>query len=142
MTVAFLGGCVALFGERSTNFQQIASAQGSVSEMTITGAAASGLDPGGFTVFKNQVLFTGTDAAGVRGLWVTNGTAAGTHELTGIKGAYSGGLEPSTSFTVIGNEVLFGGIDASGQPGLWVTNGTSKGTHELTGISGAGVAWA
>jgi ELWxxDGT repeat protein len=75
----------------------------------ITGAAASGFDPGGFTVFKNQVLFTATDVAGVRGLWVTNGTVAGTHELTGIKGAYSGGLEPSTSFTIFGNEVLFGG---------------------------------
>ena len=45
-----------------------------------------------FTAFNGEVLFDGTDAAGDLGLWVTNGTAAGTHELTGISGAYTGGL--------------------------------------------------
>jgi ELWxxDGT repeat protein len=108
----------------------------------------SGADPAGlfhgyppdFTVYKNEVLFEGTDAndpAGA-GLWVTNGTAAGTHEITGIKGANTGplGLNPE-GLTLFKNEVLFRGVDASGQIGLWVTNGTAASTHELTGISGA-----
>jgi hypothetical protein len=69
---------------------------------------------------------------------VTNGTAAGTHELIGIKGASSGpnGLQPE-ELTVFNNEVFFRGVDANGQITLWETNGTVVGTHELTGINGA-----
>jgi ELWxxDGT repeat protein len=63
-------------------------------------------------------------------LWVTNGTAAGTYELTNISGANSGGLYPFY-FTVFNNEVLFRGADAAGNYGLWVTDGTAAGTYEL-----------
>src|SRR5712672_2090063 len=38
------------------------------------------------------VVFNGMNSANQHGLWVTDGTAAGTHELTGISGASSGGL--------------------------------------------------
>ena len=71
------------------------------------------------------------------GLWLTDGTAAGTQELTGIAGTDSSGLAPS-DLTVYNGEVLFRGLDQSGRPQLWVTNGTVAGTHELTGIVGAG----
>src|SRR6266567_474734 len=87
-------------------------------------------------MFRPTVLFNGLDASGHAGLWVTNGTAAGTFELTGISGAASFGTNP-LDLTAFGGEVLFNGTDASGQFGLWVTNGTAAGTHELTGISGA-----
>ncbi len=40
---------------------------------------------------KNVVIFNGTNASGRDGIWITDGTAAGTQELTGITGAYSGG---------------------------------------------------
>jgi ELWxxDGT repeat protein len=109
----------------------------------IAGASTSGagFSPQDLTVFKGKVFFEGVDTAGQQGLWVTDGTAAGTHELTGIKGASSGGLAPS-DFTVINkNEMLFEGFDStagvSGVSGLWLTNGTVAGTHEITGISGA-----
>src|ERR1700722_15623662 len=110
------------------------------SELTgITGADPGYLYPYDLTVFKGEVLFQGRDngSDGIQGLWVTNGTAAGTHELTGITGADPGseGLIP-LDLTVFGNEVLFNGTDASDSPGLWVTNGTAAGTSEL-GISGA-----
>src|SRR5262249_34977854 len=76
-------------------------------------------------------------AGGKLGLWVTDGTAAGTHELTGIAGADPFfGLSPS-GFTVFTSEVLFSGSDTTNQFGLWVTDGTAAGTHELTGIVGA-----
>jgi ELWxxDGT repeat protein len=75
------------------------------------------------------------DAAGKYGLWVTDGTAAGTHELTDIKGAHSGGLAPSDFTVISNNEVLFNGVDASGNHTLWVTNGTVAGTHEVS-VSG------
>ena len=52
------------------------------SELTgITAAATTGLDPTDMTVFNNEVLFNGVDAASLSGLWVTNGTVAGTQEL-------------------------------------------------------------
>ena len=43
--------------------------------------ASSGLDPTDMTVIGNEVLFSGVDANGLSGLWVTNGTASGTREL-------------------------------------------------------------
>lgn len=88
-----------------------------------------------------KAVFRGTDASGHLNLWVTDGTAAGTSELT-VAGAYSGGLLYTTSafinpdFTVLGAEVLFDGYDASGHYNLWITDGTSPGTKELP-IAGA-----
>jgi ELWxxDGT repeat protein len=108
----------------------------------ISGAYAGGIFathfPPSFTIFNGEVLFEGTDANGQVGLWVTNGTVAGTHELTDIKGANTSGagLNPE-SLTTLKGEVLFRGVDANGEVGLWVTNGTSAGTHEITNISGA-----
>ena len=66
----------------------------------------------------------------------TNGTAAGTQELTGIVGAASTGATP-TDFTVFNGKALFNGANAAGHLGLWVTNGTAAGTQELTSIAGA-----
>jgi hypothetical protein len=79
------------------------------------------------TVFKGKALFAGRDSAGIDGLWVTDGTAAGMHELAGIKGASTNGLQPS-DLRVFGKEVLFAGVDAAGNIGLWVTNGTLPGS--------------
>jgi ELWxxDGT repeat protein len=59
-------------------------------EIAVNGAAPGGLNPSGLTVFNHhEVLFNGFDAAGKQGLWVTDGTTAGTHEITGITGANS-----------------------------------------------------
>jgi ELWxxDGT repeat protein len=106
----------------------------------IGGAYSYGLFGGGnppdITVLDGNALFNGFNASGYDGLWVTDGTAAGTHELTGISGAYSGGLDPS-NMTVFNGQAFFGGFDATRGNGLWVTDGTAAGTHELTGISGA-----
>ena len=96
----------------------------------------AGLNPTNITVYNGEVLFSGLDASGDMGLWVSNGTAAGTHELTGITGADPSGLAPS-DLTVYNGEVLFRGLDQSGQAALWITDGTVAGTHELTGIAGA-----
>ncbi|MEY9748875.1 ELWxxDGT repeat protein/VCBS repeat-containing protein [Bradyrhizobium japonicum] len=101
-----------------------------------------GLLPIDLVAFKDLVLFEGKDANGNLNLWVTDGTAAGTHELTGISGANPGGLfsnfgNPNPDFTVFNGRVLFNGLNGDGTFGLWVTDGTAAGTHELTGISGA-----
>jgi ELWxxDGT repeat protein len=112
----------------------------------ISGANPAGLDPRYMAVFGNDVLFRG--AAGVAGdyvpgLWITNGTAAGTFEIggvanIGINDVSPGGLLPSDpDFTVLNGVALFSGRDAANNQGLWVTNGTAAGTFELAPIPGA-----
>ena len=117
-------------------------------ELVVAGAYSSGLlyynnalfslqpqNPD-FTVFGNRVLFFGENASGNFNIWSTDGTSAGTSELT-APGANSHGLLSTGSFwispdlTVLGGEVLFAGVDANGHINPWVTDGTPAGTHEL-----------
>ena len=88
------------------------------------------------TVFGNEVLFSGVDASGLSGLWMTNGTAAGTREiLAQAPGATAMhdplGLDP-TSLTVFNGNVFFNGFDQSGRLQLWELNGTTPATQMLT----------
>ena len=99
----------------------------------VSGASSTGLTPTDMIVYNGEVLFNGLDADDAAGLWVTDGTGAGTHEIA-VAGADASGLNP-TDMTVYNGEVLFAGKDASGHIGLWVTDGTTSGTHELTGIT-------
>src|SRR5262249_16867108 len=100
-----------------------------------------GFDPGDITANVVQppptshALFDGFDTAGHYDLWVTDGTAAGTSQLTGISGAAPGRLF-ARSPTALNGKVLFAAEDTAQNDGLWVTDGTSAGTSELTGISG------
>ena len=41
---------------------------------------AAGLNPTNITVYNGKLLFSGLDASGNMGLWVSDGTAAGSHE--------------------------------------------------------------
>ena len=81
-----------------------------------------------FTVYNGEVLFNGRDNAAtpLQSLWTTNGTAAGTQEVTGINGAASTGVNP-IDMTVFNGSVLFNGVDTAGHLGLWITNGTGAG---------------
>jgi ELWxxDGT repeat protein len=108
----------------------------------ISGVNANGIFNGiinpGFTLYNNEILFEGDDTAGRIGLWMTNGTAAGTTELTSISGANASGVQP-TDLTVLTSDgvLLFSGVDAAGNTGLWASNGTASGTFELTPITHA-----
>ncbi len=90
-----------------------------------------------FVVFKREALFTGTDAAFHRSLWVTDGTSTGTSRLrvarsnsSGLFGEGNSNFDPE--FTALGGKVLFSGFDAQFRLNLWATDGTSEGTKELT----------
>jgi ELWxxDGT repeat protein len=83
------------------------------------------------TVFNNEVLFSAGDTLGFQGLWVTNGTAAGTSELTNA-------VTSPSDFTLVDGELLFSGTNAVGQENLWETDGTAAGTHQLN-VSGASI---
>src|SRR5262249_39291183 len=97
------------------------------SELNVAGVGTNGLfgnfSGAGFVVFGSEVLFGGIDTANKAGLWVTDGTAAGTSEIS-VAGAAASGLHPENLF-VYGSEVLFNGFDASNRNELWATDGTS-----------------
>ena len=103
------------------------------SELSPAGVSTFGLFAGGqepeFTVLGNKVLFEGADTSNHLGLWVTDGTSAGTSEIT-VPNSYFNGVS-GNQMAVIGNQVEFYGIDSLGVDGLWVTNGTSAGTREI-----------
>ena len=70
---------------------------------------AQGLRPSNLEVYNGQVLFSGlsehvsgTTMTAYQGLWTTDGTAAGTHEVVPISGTRSLGLFPAdlTTLTV------------------------------------------
>ena len=89
--------------------------------------------PFGFAVIGNKALFAGFDATQpINELWVTDGTAGGTTELSpsGARTVFDGGLLP-IDIVSLGSRAVFQGIDASGNGGLWVSDGTSVGTVEL-----------
>jgi ELWxxDGT repeat protein len=105
-----------------------------------------GLDPLEFVAFRGKIFFLGHDLFGDATLWVTDGTAAGTVELgglrnAGISGANSAGLFPE-SFVVANGELFFRGEDTSGNFGLWVSDGTAAGTTEVGGLEDQGVSGA
>ena len=107
------------------------------------------------SMVQDVVLFEGIDASNRTGLWVTNGTAAGTFELTTsgqppapgtppITGEAPCGFLPSPAvsldLTVFNNQVLFVGRYGQTNYGLWTTDGMGVGTVQLANISGANAA--
>ena len=68
-------------------------------------------------MLPNVVLFDGEDSSGHYELWETNGTAAGTIELTGIGGTFANGLGPVALVPYTADEVLFGGAAPTASTG-------------------------
>jgi len=94
-----------------------------------------------FATLKGRVYFDGLDyvnSSSHPNLWVTDGTSAGTVELT-VSGAFSGGLAPS-NMTTFGNKIVFEGTDSNQKRNLWVTDGTAAGTVELN-VAGENVTY-
>src|SRR5258708_31074703 len=89
-----------------------------------------GIFPFGFVALGNRVLFDANDTTGRQGLWVTDGTAAGTSLITDVPSG-------PKNLVAFGNEVLFNANASAGSAGLWVTDGTAAGTSELAGAAAA-----
>ena len=100
-----------------------------------------GLEPFGFALLGSEVLFNGTDALSQQNLWVTDGTSAGTSELSVAHAASVGaGFSRPVVFSSGGSsEVLYASADLNNLGGLWVTDGTTAGTSELS-VAGLGPA--
>ena len=93
----------------------------------INGVSSVGINPTHMIAYNNNVLFAGLDSNDQYGLWITNGTAGGTYELTGITDANSQyGLFSTTNnrqigrnpdFTAFNGNMLFEGYDSNYQFG-------------------------
>ena len=82
-----------------------------------------GSDPQGFVSIGNRVLFQATGADQQQELWVTNGTAAGTHILS-LGGSYGDLLQMAPA----GNDAYFGAQGPNESSQVWKSDGTQHGT--------------
>jgi ELWxxDGT repeat protein len=94
----------------------------------------------------NVAFFSGRDTHNHLGLWVTDGTAAGTFEVgglddAGVSGVAAAGLQPGQIWTA-NHVAYFAGTDSAAGTGLWVSDGTANGTFEIGGLDNQGVAGA
>jgi ELWxxDGT repeat protein len=98
--------------------------------LNIPHAADAGISPGDLTAWGNQVLLSGLDSNDHDELWVTNGTVAGTIEVTNIASSSSVQSLYPAGITAFGKQALFYGADPNGNEENCVFNGST--TTELT----------
>ncbi|MFP2910799.1 ELWxxDGT repeat protein, partial [Pyxidicoccus sp. 3LFB2] len=98
-----------------------------------------GLDdsrPSRFTPAGSQLFFlTGRGYNGTYGLWRTDGSSAGTRELSYVTSYRSRPL------AALGEELFFIRQSAPGGDELWKTDGTAEGTARVMGVSGLPLGW-
>ncbi len=102
-------------------------------------------NPGPGISFGSVALFAADDLVHGRELFVTDGTAAGTHLVAdinpravpntvtnppGIPPRVGVGSTPG-DFVALGSRVVFTADDGTAGRELWITNGTRKGTHRI-----------
>ena len=85
--------------------------------------------PAGLFTFAagREVAFVAPDATGQDGVWVTDGTVAGTVELPGAHAGTWG----APMAALPDGKLAFIAADASGTSEVWITDGTAAGTREL-----------
>ena len=151
--LAYSNGEVFFSGSDANNYTGLWETNGTAQGTTeigglggtgITGANPAGLNPQLLTAFGNEILFAGSDADDLTGLWETNVLTGATTEIGGlhdqnVTGAYNLGLSPS-AIAVLNGEALFVGVDNTMHIGLWETDGTTGGTQEIGGLGNDGIS--
>lgn len=97
----------------------------------VSAGSHPGSDPSGITAVGSRIFFAATTAAHGRELWVSDGTAAGTHEVADINPAPGESSWPD-QLTALSGRVYFFAYDGS-RCGLWKSDGTADGTKRLGG---------
>jgi ELWxxDGT repeat protein len=113
------GGLWSSDGTAAGTFELPAVPQTPSSYADNTQFTAAGLD--------GRMVFDWVDANQHSQLWSTDGTTAGTTEIT----ALGPGLVSADDPVSFDNKILFEGVDGSGNVGVWITDGTSQGTARL-----------
>ncbi len=148
------GSKALFFGSDAGSFTALWSTDGTVSGTLELGGLQNGQivgrgvnwDPTNFAAFNSSVLFSAHDSSGSGsyiGLWITDGTSAGTVELGGLQNAAifdsNASSFQATDFVQLGGEMLFNAPNQTGDSALWITDGTAAGTVELGGVGNAGI---
>jgi ELWxxDGT repeat protein len=122
---------IGVFSARVASAAMLATVALVFDVLPVAAAGHPGSDPSGMARVGSQIFFAATTAAHGRELWVTDGTAAGTHEVADINPA-SGedGSSWPDQLTAMGNKVYFFAWDGA-RCGLWKSNGTTAGTKRL-----------
>ncbi len=89
--------------------------------------------PSAITAIGNKFFFAQDDGTDGRELWVSDGTAAGTHLVVDIN-VGSAGSDPSDFFSYNG-ELVFVANDGIHGKQVWITDGTAGGTQMLSAIN-------
>ncbi|HKV11611.1 MAG TPA: ELWxxDGT repeat protein [Thermoanaerobaculia bacterium] len=97
-------------------------------------ASPAGAAPWSLTEFQGSLYFLALAGEGRRGLWRTNGTAAGTVLLKALGPVTPYSPEPGR-FTVAGNQLFFVADDGEHGVELWVTDGTAAGTRLVRDVA-------
>ncbi len=100
-----------------------------------------GSNPSNFAILNNKLYFSAIDGFdydnGQTGLelWVSDGTAAGTHLVKDINPFES---SQASGLTTFGNKIYFSADDGTNGNELWATDGTEAGTYMVKDISTSG----
>ena len=85
-------------------------------------------------VVGTRLVFPFTSATTGTDLWVTDGTAAGTHALRDLDGVGRADVAFNGDFVSAGGFVYFGASDGLSGAELWKTDGTSAGTTRVADL--------
>ena len=99
----------------------------------------------GIPLPQGKLLFPGHDAEGGFELWVTDGSAAGTHRVKDINpgtGTSFGSPFPAFQGFDFNGKGYFLANDGTNGPQLWVSDGTEAGTQPFATINEAGATGA
>ncbi|PTL54979.1 ELWxxDGT repeat protein [Paraconexibacter algicola] len=94
-------------------------------------------DPSGFAKLGTRHVFTAGIPGGDRGIWITDGSAAGTTLVKAI-GTGTAAADPTSFGTVTtpsGDVVYFAANEGTGGRELWRTDGTATGTFQLKDLA-------
>ena len=99
---------------------------------TVLNPVSFGTAAGGLTAFINE----GSNGSGT--LWVTNGSASGTTEITNA--ALGANLNTAIKMVSLNGKAAFAAVNAAGDYSVWTTDGTSAGTVQIFDGGDAGAS--
>ena len=139
---AVVGGSVVFAASDGANATEIWKSDGTAAGTALVAALPDGgLTPtpyalsGGFTAAGGKAYFSYNDNTHGNELWVTDGTAAGTHIVADLTPGATG--SNPQNLNAVGGRLVFTAADAAHPEleTLYATDGTAAGTVSLTGLT-------
>ena len=105
------------------------------SQLIGIGTGQTGFRPSGLITVGNRIFFYADDGVNGSELWVTDGTAGGSHALGDFNPRRIGAASNPEHFVTIGTKTLLTADDGVHGTELWITDGTASGTKLLKDIN-------